>query len=203
MLVDVLPHGGALAVGGEAGMGLGDGDAGVAHELYQNDVHIGQAGGLVFRLAVLHLLEDLLHAGQHGVLLREGIDAVSGLLGIGDRQLHTLHAQNDVLQRMGLVADLRVDHIGIDHNETANIQSKAQAFNTLMASGLHPELAMAKSGISNDPVKDAAMSSKYIEMIWGNPTKVIESEQTNGGNGEANITESDNNNGENDTGGAV
>ena len=110
----------------------------------------------------------------------------------------------DILKRKRLLdLDINDFEIGIDHNETANIQSKAQAFNTLMASGLHPELAMAKSGISNDPVKDAAMSSKYIEMIWGNPTKVVESEQTNGGNGEANITESDNNNGENDTGGAV
>ena len=99
--------------------------------------------------------------------------------------------------------DINDFEIGIDHNETANIQAKAQAFNTLMASGLHPELAMAKSGISNDPVKDSAMSAKYIEMIWGDPTKVVESEQTNGGQGEAKIEESDNNNGENDTGGAV
>ena len=110
----------------------------------------------------------------------------------------------DILKRKGLMEiDLNDFEIGIDHNETANIQAKAQAFNTLMASGLHPELAMAKSGISNDPVKDAAMSAKYIEMIWGDPTKAVEAEQTNGGQGEAQIIEEDRNNGENDTGGAV
>ena len=88
-------------------------------------------------------------------------------------------------------------------NETANVQSKAQAFQTLMAAGLHPELAAAKSGISNDPVKDMKMSEKWLEMIWGDPTKAVESEQTNGGKGEAEIVESDNDNGENDTGGSV
>ena len=89
------------------------------------------------------------------------------------------------------------------HGETANIQSKAQAFQTLMAAGLHPELAAEKSGISSDPVKDMKMSEKYLEMIWGNPNKAVEAEQTNGGTGEANITESDSFNGENETGGAV
>ena len=110
----------------------------------------------------------------------------------------------DILRRKGLL-DINLNDFEpqFTHGETANIQSKAQAFQTLMAAGLHPELAMAKSGISNDPVKDAAMSEKYIEMIWGNPSKVDKAEQTNGGDGEAKITESDNDNGENDTGGAV
>ena len=40
-------------------------------------------------------------------------------------------------------------------------------------------------------------------MIWGNPNKVDEAEQTNGGQGEAEIVESDSDNGENETGGAV
>ena len=59
--------------------------------------------------------------------------------------------------------------LNIVRNETANIQSKAQAFNTMLASGLHPELAATKSGISNDPVADIAMSEKYLKMIWGDP----------------------------------
>ena len=56
-------------------------------------------------------------------------------------------------------------------NEVANIQSKAQACNTLLASGFAPELAFAKSGISSDPVEDVAMSQKWLEMRWGNPSK--------------------------------
>lgn len=110
----------------------------------------------------------------------------------------------DILKRKGLL-DINLNDFELNfvRNETANVQSKAQAFQTLMAAGLHPELAAAKSGISNDPVKDMKMSQKYIEMIWGDPAKAVEAEQTNGGQGEAKISESDNDNGENDTGGAV
>ena len=56
-------------------------------------------------------------------------------------------------------------------NEQINIQSKAQAYQTLLAAGMHPELAAAKSGISNDPVADTKMSDKYLKMIWGDPDK--------------------------------
>lgn len=54
-------------------------------------------------------------------------------------------------------------------NETVNIQAKSQAFNTLLASGMHPELAAKKSGVSNDPVADMKMSEKYLKLIWGDP----------------------------------
>jgi hypothetical protein len=47
------------------------------------------------------------------------------------------------------------------------------------------------------------MSEEYIKMIWGDPRKVDEAEQTDGGQGEAEVVESDNDNGENDMGGAV
>lgn len=110
----------------------------------------------------------------------------------------------EILRRKKILdIDLNDFELNFVRNETANVQSKAQAFQTLMAAGMHPELAMAKSGISSDPVKDTKMSEKYIEMVWGNPEKVIEAEQTNGGQGEAKIVESDNDNGENETGGAV
>lgn len=110
----------------------------------------------------------------------------------------------EILKRKRLL-DINVSDFELNfvRNETANVQSKAQAFQTLMAAGLHPELAAAKSGISNDPVKDMKMSEKWLEMIWGDPTKAVKAEQTNGGQGEAEIVESDNDNGENDTGGAV
>lgn len=110
----------------------------------------------------------------------------------------------DILKRKGLLdIDINDFELNFPHGETANIQSKAQAFQTLMAAGLHPELAAEKSGISSDPVKDMKLSEQYIKMIWGDPTKVDEEEQANGGQGEAEIVEQDADNGENETGGAV
>jgi hypothetical protein len=93
--------------------------------------------------------------------------------------------------------------IHFDHGETVNVQAKAQAFQTLLAAGMHPELAAAKSGISNDPVADIEKSEDYLKMVWGDPTKVDEVEQQTNGQGEAEIVESDNDNGENETGGSV
>lgn len=110
----------------------------------------------------------------------------------------------EILKRKGLLdLDQNDFELNFPHGETANIQSKAQAFQTLMAAGLHPELAAEKSGISSDPVKDMKMSEQYLKMIWGDPTKAVETEQTNGGDGEADIMEQDANNGEGDTGGSV
>ena len=63
-------------------------------------------------------------------------------------------------------ADIKLQ---IPRNETANIQSKAQAFQTMVASGLEWTIAAAKSGISNDPVADMKMSEPYLKMIWGDP----------------------------------
>ena len=77
----------------------------------------------------------------------------------------------EILKRKGLLdIDINDFELNFVRNETANVQSKAQAFQTLMAAGLHPELAAAKSGISNDPVKDMKMSEKWLEMIWGSPS---------------------------------
>ena len=110
----------------------------------------------------------------------------------------------EILRRKGLLEiNLNDFELNFPHGETANVQSKAQAFQTLMAAGMHPELAAEKSGISSDPVKDMKMSEEYIKMVWGDPTAVDKAEQTDGGTGEARIVESDNDNGENATGGAV
>lgn len=76
----------------------------------------------------------------------------------------------DVLRKKGLVNIKMTDfELNFVRNETANVQSKAQAMNTMLAAGMHPELAFAKSGISNDPVSDVKMSEKYLKMVWGDP----------------------------------
>lgn len=82
----------------------------------------------------------------------------------------------DILKRKGLLdIDPASFELSFPRNEVANVQSKAQACNTLLATGLSPELAFAKSGISNDPVADVHMSKKWIELRWGNPEKANES----------------------------
>lgn len=76
----------------------------------------------------------------------------------------------EILKRRGLL-DINPNdfELHFDHGETVNVQAKAQAFNTMIASGLHPELAAKKSGISNDPVSDIKMSEKWIKLMWGDP----------------------------------
>lgn len=75
-------------------------------------------------------------------------------------------------------------------NELRAVQSKAQALQTMLAAGLHPTLALAKSGISADPVTDYELSKPFMQLIWGNPddgqqdeTEVIEGEQGSMGSG--------------------
>lgn len=110
----------------------------------------------------------------------------------------------DILRKKGILNIKLVDfELDFVRNETANVQSKAQAMQTMLAAGLHPEIALSKSGISNDPVADVKMSEKYIKMIWGDPDKADEVEEQTNGQGEAEIIESDNNNGENVMGGSV
>ena len=96
----------------------------------------------------------------------------------------------DILREKGLL-DIKPTDFNLQfvRNETANIQSKAQAAQTMLAMGMHPELAFKKSGVSNDPVADVKMSEKYLRMIWGDPDKIDETEQQTGGQGEAIILE--------------
>ena len=103
----------------------------------------------------------------------------------------------EILRRRGLL-DISLSDFELNfvRNETANIQSKAQSFQTLLAAGMHPVLAAAKSGVSNDPVADMAMSEKYLEMRWGNPNEPTAQPTTE-------IVEQDRNTGMNETGGAV
>ena len=78
----------------------------------------------------------------------------------------------DVLKRKGILDIKPIDfELNFVRNETANVQSKAQAAQTMLAMGMHPELAFKKSGLSNDPVSDVKMSEPYLRLIWGDPTE--------------------------------
>lgn len=99
----------------------------------------------------------------------------------------------DVLKRNNLL-DIKLTDFELNfvREETANIQSKAQAAHTMLAMGLAPELALKKSGLSNDPVSDVKMSEKYLRMIWGDPDKVDKVEEQTTGQGEAVVVEETN-----------
>ena len=59
-------------------------------------------------------------------------------------------------------------------NETVQIQSKAQAYQVLVNGGLHPILAMQKSGVSNDPIKDYEYSKDYMRLKLGDPDAPVQ-----------------------------
>lgn len=76
-----------------------------------------------------------------------------------------------ILKGKGLIKDLSESDIQLQfvRNETVNAQSKAQTLNTYLSAGLHPILALTKSGASNDPISDFEMSQDYLKMRWGDP----------------------------------
>lgn len=103
----------------------------------------------------------------------------------------------DVLKRNGILDIKPIDfELNFVRNEVANVQSKAQAAQTMLAMGMHPELALKKSGLSSDPVSDVKMSEKYLKLIWGDPDKKVEEEQQGNPDGEAVVIEDDQDNGE-------
>jgi len=109
----------------------------------------------------------------------------------------------DVLKRNSILDIKPIDfELNFVRNETANVQSKAQAAQTMLAMGMHPELAFKKSGLSSDPVADVKLSEKYLKLIWGDPDEAIKAEEAGNGQGEAIVIEEDNNNGENAEGNA-
>jgi len=101
-----------------------------------------------------------------------------------------------ILRKKGILDISLADfELHFTRNETMNAQAKAQTLNTYLAAGMHPVLAFAKSGASNDPVKDVEMSESYLKMIWGDPE--------NPNAGDAKIVEAVDDTSRSDTGGAV
>lgn len=78
----------------------------------------------------------------------------------------------DILAKKGILDIKRSDfELQFVRNETSNVISKSQALLNLLTAGMHPVLSLAKSGISNDPMKDYALSESWMKMKWGDPDK--------------------------------
>lgn len=73
----------------------------------------------------------------------------------------------DILnKKVGLDINLNDFELQFVRNETANLLVKTQGALNLKELGLSPEIVLAKSGVSNDPVADVANSRKYIDKAW-------------------------------------
>jgi len=70
--------------------------------------------------------------------------------------------------------DLRVDDMDIcfTRSNMDNLLVKTQAALNMKQLGLAPEIALGRSGLSYDPLKDIALSSGYIEKAWANSDNV-------------------------------
>lgn len=82
--------------------------------------------------------------------------------------------------------------LNFTRNEVRGVQSKAQALNTMLASGLHPIIALTKCGLSADPVNDYEVSKGYMRLRWGDPdapapepkTEIVEEDNDTDGLGD-------------------
>lgn len=74
-----------------------------------------------------------------------------------------------ILKQKDVIAEsLKPSNIDVQftRSELDNLLVKTQGALNLKQIGLHPELVLAKSGISNDPVGDVKKSKKYIEAAY-------------------------------------
>ena len=82
-----------------------------------------------------------------------------------------------VLKRRNLIGDIDIADFDATfvRNSMNNLLVKSQAALNMKQLGLSPELAFAKSGLSNDPISDVEASADYINMMWVSPnTKVLD-----------------------------
>lgn len=91
-------------------------------------------------------------------------------------------------ERKLLDIDLSDFSLNFVRNEVYGIQSKAQAYQTLVAGGFHPTIAMQRTGVSPDPINDFEMSKDYMRLRWGDPdapapqptTEIVEEDRFTG-----------------------
>ena len=61
----------------------------------------------------------------------------------------------------------------ITRNDMSNLLIKTQAAMNMKELGFAPELAFERSGLSNDPLSDIAISQEYIDSKWQTQQDVI------------------------------
>ena len=117
---------------------------------------------------------------QGAVLVRNGWGQVEASAIMTERQFRKSHAYIDrivvkILAAKGLLELKTTDfELKFVRNEQSNIVSKSQALMNLLAAGLDPTLALAKSGVSNDPAGDYKLSEKWFALKQGNPNATTE-----------------------------
>ena len=86
-----------------------------------------------------------------------------------------------ILKRRGLIGDIETSDFDVTfiRNSLNNLLVKTQAALNMKTLGFAPELAFAKSGLSNDPISDVETSKKYIDMMWVSPNVNIVDENRN------------------------
>ncbi len=91
-----------------------------------------------------------------------------------------------ILQAKGKVEGIKPYDIDIQftRNEMDNIITKTQGALNLKQLGLSPELVLAKSGVSSDPVGDVAKSKEYIDRAYAEQIKMPVAENNGVKNGE-------------------
>lgn len=112
--VDIPADGGALTVSGQGNGRCGHRQSGAAHEPDNENFHIGLTDILIAGLFKFHLPENV---SQTGSDVQTFVVVQNTELSVGtvvNGQLDSVHAQNNVFQRLGIQTDLCVEHVGID-----------------------------------------------------------------------------------------
>ena len=71
-----------------------------------------------------------------------------------------------VRRKVGIDLDIEDFELQIDRNSTSNLLTKTQAAINMRQLGLAPQIALERSGLSNDPLKDIELSRDYIFRAW-------------------------------------
>ena len=71
-----------------------------------------------------------------------------------------------IRRRAGIDLSLDDFELKIDRNSTSNLLVRTQAALNMKTLGLAPQIALERSGLSNDPLKDIELSKDYIFDIW-------------------------------------
>ena len=121
MVVDIPADSGALVIAHGVLRFSGHRKSGASHQADDQNFHERLANILITWLLQLHFTENIAQAGGniHTFKMVQNAELAVGIFGNG--KFHTLNAQNNVLQRLGIQADFRVGDIGIDDDQVVGV----------------------------------------------------------------------------------